>query len=72
MDQRDPKNWRHDLPNDTGVLAGILAALLIAIGLLMFWPRSETNPATAFRDNGPRTERTPTTPAPQPPKPPAQ
>ena len=60
MRQRDPKSW-HDLPDDSGVIVGILVAALIVVDLFVFWPRGDTHTGTAMRDNAPRTERAPTT-----------
>jgi hypothetical protein len=68
MRQRDP-NWRRSLSDDSGIIIGVLIAALVAVGIVMFWPKDETNPATAMRDNSPRTERAPVTPQSAPTKP---
>jgi hypothetical protein len=74
MQQRDPRNWRRDMPKDSAVILGVLVAALIVAGLIVFWPRS-TNTNTVMRETGPQAAQrnTPAKPAQQPPaKPPAQ
>jgi hypothetical protein len=68
MRQRDP-NWRRSLSDDSGIIIGVLVAALVAVGIVALWPRGDTNPGTAMRDNSPRTERAPVTPQPAPTKP---
>jgi hypothetical protein len=69
MRQRDPNRGR-SLSDDSGIIIGVLvAALVIIVGTFLFWPRGDTNPGTAMRDDSPRTERAPVTPQPAPTKP---
>jgi hypothetical protein len=68
MDRDPPRTGpRHSIQSDnTGIVAGFAIAAIVALALLVMWPRGEGT-STAMRDSSPRVERAPSTPQSPPP-----
>jgi hypothetical protein len=64
MQQRDPVQPRSF--SNSAIIASILLAAAVVLGVLTFWTTSDTRTGTAMRDDSPRVERPSQSPTPGP------